>query len=252
VKHGVIPIITENNVIQALEDDNKVFRSLNGTVVSRSFPFGDRVTTEAANTLIKVLEDGYVLFDESVNGIRCCYENGWVHRALVRQRFGKWHSVGILLSRLHEKYFPLECRLYYSILICFRYIEYLIGETPIEFPDKQFPAIQSLCMGILKHFSKQNLQHCIQDKLSTAGKPRPLEAQYQDEFYRAFNTIVGRGVPISSEWSRKSDGRVDFWIPQKRWGIKLLRDHNRVDEHCSRFKEGGRYYPWIEAGMLED
>jgi hypothetical protein len=59
-------------------------------------------------------------------------------------------------------------------------------------------------------------------------------------------------VPISSEWSQKGDGRVDFWIPQKRWGIELLRDHNRVTEHCNRFKKGGRYYPWIEAGMLKD
>jgi hypothetical protein len=112
-----------------------------------------------------------------------------------------------------------------------------------KFPDEAFPTIHSLCMKVLEHFSKKNLQHYIQGKLSTAAKLRPLEAQYQDEFYRAFNTIIGRSVPISSEWSQKGDGRVDFWIPQKRWGIELLRDHNQVTEHCNRFKEGGQYYP---------
>ncbi|KAK9237143.1 hypothetical protein V1525DRAFT_404725 [Lipomyces kononenkoae] len=235
VKHGITPTITENSVIQALADDNKVFSSLQGTAVSRSFPFGDGFTVEAANTLRQALEDGYIPFNESVDGIRCCYENGWIHRAVLRDSNEQQKSVGVLPSRLHEKY--IEC---------------LIAKVPTKYPDEAFPTIQSLCKEVLKHFSSKNLRHCVEGKLSTAAKLRPLEAQYQDEFYRAFNAVVGRGVPISSEWSRKGDGRVDFWIPQKRWGIELLRDHNRVTEHCDRFKKGGRYYPWIEGDMLED
>jgi hypothetical protein len=133
-----------------------------------------------------------------------------------------------------------------------RYVEYLIAKTPTKFPDKAFPTIESLCQKVFEHFSSKNLRHCMEGKLSTAAKLRPVEAQYQDEFYRAFNAVVGRGVPISSEWSQKGNGRVNFWIPQKRWGIELLREHNNVNEHCNRFNKGGRYYPWIEAGMLED
>jgi hypothetical protein len=90
-------------VIQVMADDNKVFSSLIGTVVSRSFPSGERFTIEAANTLSEVLEDGYILFDKLVNSIRHCYKNGWIHRTLVIQGTGQWHSVGILPSRLHEK-----------------------------------------------------------------------------------------------------------------------------------------------------
>lgn len=89
-------------------------------------------------------------------------------------------------------------------------------------------------------------------KLSTAARLRPVEAQYQDEFYRAFNNVVGRGVSISSEWSRGRNGRVDFWIPETCWGIELLREHSNVDEHCDRFKVGGRYYPWVKDGMIKD
>jgi len=59
-------------------------------------------------------------------------------------------------------------------------------------------------------------------------------------------------VPISSEWSRTGDGRIDLWIPQKKWGIELLRDHNRVSDHCDRFKEGGIYHSWVKAGKLKD
>ncbi|EED18413.1 hypothetical protein TSTA_121560 [Talaromyces stipitatus ATCC 10500] len=104
VKHRVIPTITEDIVIQALRDDKEVFSRLRGTVVSRSFPFGNRFTTEAANTIRKVLEDGYVLFDESLCGIRCCYENGWIHRATLVDDTEQQNSVGVLPSRLHENF----------------------------------------------------------------------------------------------------------------------------------------------------
>lgn len=98
-----------------------------------------------------------------------------------------------------------------------------------------------------------NLRHAVQGKkMSTAAKCRPVEAQYQDEFYRSFNLLAGRGVPICSEWSRTGDGRVDFYIPEKKWAIELLRDHDRVSEHISRFKEGGKYYSWLKENMVED
>jgi hypothetical protein len=122
----------------------------------------------------------------------------------------------------------------------------------VDFPGDAFPTLQVLCQAVLEHFSSTKLRHCTEGKLSTAGQLRPPEAQYQDEFYRAFNWVVGRGVPISSEWSRLGDGRVDFWIPQKKWGIEFLRDHSRVTEHCNRFREGGQYHSWIKAGMLKD
>lgn len=79
-----------------------------------------------------------------------------------------------------------------------------------------------------------------------------MEAQFQDEFYKAFNQVAGRGVPICSEWSRSGNGRVDFYIPEKKWAIELLRDHDRVDEHIARFKTGGRYHSWFMDKMVND
>jgi len=117
----------------------------------------------------------------------------------------------------------------------------------------RFDSLPNLCKEILREFSIMILRHSAEGKkISTASQPRPVEAQYQDEFHRGFVHVVGLGVPISSEWSRTKDGRVDFYIPEKKWAIELLRDHNRVDEHISRFKEGGKYHPWLKENMVND
>jgi len=133
-----------------------------------------------------------------------------------------------------------------------RYIEYSIGTMSQPLPAR-FDSLPKLCKEILSKFSIMNLRHSAEGKkMSSASQPRPVEAQYQDEFYRGFTHVAGRGVPISSEWSRTKDGRVDFYIPEKKWAIELLRDHGEVDEHISRFKVGGKYHPWLEEKMIED
>ncbi|KAI9367007.1 hypothetical protein BJX61DRAFT_538402 [Aspergillus egyptiacus] len=83
-------------------------------------------------------------------------------------------------------------------------------------------------------------------------KPRPMEAQYLDEFYRAFCNVAGIGVPLCREWSRSGNSRVDFYIPQKQWAIELLRDYDQVDEHISRFYPGGKYFPWLQEKKVVD
>jgi hypothetical protein len=103
VKHKDMSTITQDYVTQALADDNKVFHRLNGSIVFRSFSFPGKLKPEARSTLIAILEDGYILFDESSKGIRCCYENGWIHRAILEDSSLQQMSVGVLASRLHEK-----------------------------------------------------------------------------------------------------------------------------------------------------
>ena len=87
--------------------------------------------------------------------------------------------------------------------------------------------------------------------MSSASQPRPVEAQYQDQFYWGFIHVAGRGVPISSERSRTKDDRVDFHIPEKKWAIELLRDHGEVGGHISRFKASGKYHPRLEEKMIK-
>ena len=132
-----------------------------------------------------------------------------------------------------------------------RWLEFIISWKASLLP-KRFNQLDELCLAVFRAISAIKLRHTVQGKMSTAGKYRPIEAQYQDEFFRSFKQVAGRDVPICSEWSRTGDGRVDFYIPEKKWAIQLLRDHDRVDEHISRFKEGGKYHPWLKENMVDD
>lgn len=79
-------------------------------------------------------------------------------------------------------------------------------------------------------------------KLSTAAQPRPVGTQYQDEFYRAFCKVAGRGVPISTEWART----------EKKWAVELVRHDDRIDDHVKRFQGGGQYFDWLQKKAVED
>ncbi|KAL4918955.1 hypothetical protein BDW62DRAFT_210128 [Aspergillus aurantiobrunneus] len=78
------------------------------------------------------------------------------------------------------------------------------------------------------------------------------EVQYQDEFYRSFNLVAGREVPTCSTYSRTSNSEIDFYIPEKKWAVDLLRDNDHIDDHVARFKKRGSYYSWIQDGRIKD
>ncbi|BCR89602.1 ATP-binding protein [Aspergillus chevalieri] len=230
IKHKHLRTLTEDHVIWFLEDTARVFDKLSRESVDRSFPRIERCTSEVSNILNKITEEGSVPFDLNDADIRFCYQNGWIHRVAL-----DGDDIAVLPSRLHEKY-----------------IEYLIGTMSKPLPAR-FDSLQKLCKEILSKFSIMNLRNSAEGKkMSTASQPRPVEAQYQAEFYRGFVHTAGQGVPISTEWSRTRNGRVDFYIPEKKWAIELLRDHIEVNEHISRFKEGGKYHPWLKEKMVKD
>ncbi|BCR92831.1 ATP-binding protein [Aspergillus chevalieri] len=229
IKRGCISTLTEDHVIWFLEDTATVFDKLRSKPVNRSFPDISRATNGISVILSKITE-GSIPFDINDASIKFCYQKGWIHRVAL-----DGGDVAVLPSRLHEKY-----------------VEYWIGKMSMPLPAR-FDSLPKLCKEVLGEFSITILRHSAEGKkISTASQPRPVEAQYQDEFHRGFVHLAGLGVPISSEWSRTKDGRVDFYIPEKKWAIELLRDHNRVDEHISRFKEGGKYHPWLKENMIKD
>lgn len=183
-----------------------------------------------------------------------CYKKGWLHRTLVLDdKAGKEEYV--LPSRLHEKQVSLRVHSEYAgciMLIDHRWVEWILGKQSVRLNSK-YDSLRHLCVDIMKEFSAATLRHTAAGKsLTSAAQYKPLEAAYQDEYYRCFNVIAGRGVPICSEWSRTRDGRADFWIPEKKWAVELLREEDRVHEHISRFQKGGRYHSWITDGMIND
>lgn len=59
--------------------------------------------------------------------------------------------------------------------------------------------------------------------LSAGAQQQPVEAQYQDEFYRACYSLLG-SIHLSSEWTGKSSsGRVGLHVKFVGWAIECLR-----------------------------
>lgn len=82
---------------------------------------------------------------------------------------------------------------------------------------------------------------------------KPLEAQYQDEIYRAAYERAGQQIYLSSEWSPVGlNGRVDFRVKSMNWAIECVREGNRLQEHIARFQKGGRYHRWIQDGSTTE
>jgi hypothetical protein len=87
-----------------------------------------------------------------------------------------------------------------------------------------------------------------------ADNTLPPEDQYQKEFYRCLFTILDGHVVTSPEFVLKTGpkgGTIDFLIAQKKWGLELLRDRDRLVEHMDRFEPGGQYFSMIQSGEME-
>ena len=119
------------------------------------------------------------------------------------------------------------------------------------FPFDRFSSIEELCFAAVRKFSPIALRFATEE-LSAGARSRPVEAQYQDEFYRACYSVLGGDIYLTSEWAGEMLGRVDFQIKSVGWAIECVREGNRLQEHIDRFQEGGRYYPSIQSGEIQD
>ena len=67
--------------------------------------------------------------------------------------------------------------------------------------------------------------------MGTAAETRPVEAQFQDEFYPVCYYVLDKTVYLTSEWTGStSSGRIDFQIKAVRWAIECCRGSDRLDE----------------------
>lgn len=179
-------------MVDSLKRDQDVWDVLTQEPISRSLPQGRWLTKEVANLLAKVLEEGNVLSEPNKEA-ETCYKRGWLHRMQILGEDGYDKEVYVLPSRLHEKHVPLS--IHSSYLDCIiltnpRWIEHYIAKRAKSLPS-EFQNLRDLTLAILQEFSSSNLRHSAQGKtLSSGAQPKPIEAQYQDEFYRCFNRIA--------------------------------------------------------------
>ncbi|KIM77738.1 hypothetical protein PILCRDRAFT_76387 [Piloderma croceum F 1598] len=95
-----------------------------------------------------------------------------------------------------------------------------------------------LVVGIIRTFSPRALS--TERRIGPGYVQRPPEAQYQDEFYRCCHNVSKGSLVTFPEFGTKR-GRVDFYIPSKQWGVELLRNGDRLEQHSGRFSQTGSY-----------
>jgi hypothetical protein len=158
-----------------------------------------------------------------------CYTQGWIHADLV--------GVDMIYT------FPSPLHMIYA---SWRLIPQQM--------DCPFNSLLDLAIAVIQRFKPTQLRS-QSSWCGFAFKHRPLEAKYQDEFYRSLFSITNGDTLISPEYacaSGSNEGRIDFFIPSKRWGVEITRDGNRLAEHDARFGLSGSYGRWLIEGDMND
>jgi len=70
------------------------------------------------------------------------------------------------------------------------------------------------------------------------------EAQWGDELYRCLVKTTGGKCALRSEFLFSAQGKINIFIPSKKWGIEILYGSDRLAEHEARFARGGKYSNW--------
>jgi len=177
--------------------------------VSRGLPTVDVLRKPNIATVFRtLLTQGSIRASGFDNDVDFCHRRGWVHseQHLAESRYA-------LASPLHAMY--VSWKLIPAVVPC------------------PFVTIQDMALSILKQFSPSQLSS--PSHLGTTFSNRPLEARYQFEFYRGLFAATSGGVRISPElltMTGTSEGCIDFFVPQKKWGIKVTQGALRFSGAC--------------------
>ncbi|KAF2805210.1 uncharacterized protein BDZ99DRAFT_396582 [Mytilinidion resinicola] len=103
-------------------------------------------------------------------------------------------------------------------------------------------SLQQICTNAIARFSPGTLQNRRHSPGRGWGIP---EAAFQDELYCCLNLELHH-LPVLSEYSYTKDGRIDFYVSDKKWGIEVLQCGNNAEiaKHTARFTTGGKYETW--------
>jgi len=159
-----------------------------------------------------------------------CHKNGWIFA--TTDQAGE--DVYVLPSPLHHLYFEWKLLSSSNLLL--------------------FDSLWDLSIKAIERFKPSQLSN-LSRRVGDAGVARPNEATYQDEFYRSLFSATHGCVCLSPEYSSAQGTQpdhVDFFIPSTKWGIKLLRDGNKLEEHGDHFLSRGAYGTWVTSSEIMD
>lgn len=122
------------------------------------------------------------------------------------------------------------------------------------FPGKEPDAVlrnlslQQICTNAIARFSPGTLKNRQYSRSNGSwGIP---EAAFQDELYCCLHLEL-HYIPILSEYSHNKNGRIDFYVSDRKWGIEVMQcgSSKEIATHVARFTAGGKYETW---NILED
>ena len=149
-----------------------------------------------------------------------CFRHGWLHADKLIKNHCE-NTVYMFPSPLHRWY-----------------IEWKLFEN-LPFPQAfESESVLQLVIDVVYGFSPSHLS--CDRRVNPVYIQRPPEAQYQDEFYRSCYKISNGSLKTSPEFGT-AEGRIDFYIPSKNWGVEILRDGDRLKGHNNRFLPSGSY-----------
>lgn len=201
----------------------KLWESLQagGRVFKRGLPAPDQLgDAHIARVFRKVLCDKSVKekdFDkgEERTALKRCWKKGWLHAIGDGPNY-------IFTTGLHELYLA----------------HYLEPKGLDITAAASYHDLPTFVFHVIKRFSPNQLSP--NERLGPANIVRPQEAQYQDEFYCCCLDYTDKAIKTLSEFGNRK-GRIDFYIPSKKWGVELLREGDRLEGHSSRFYGEGAY-----------
>ena len=221
-------------------DENPIHQlaqSLSGGAFGRGLPRSNDLSShpDVAALFRELLREGTMeaKSEEAENeneAIRMCHSSGWIHsdqdKGATRYAFP---------SPLHA-----AC------------VSWRLSPTN-EMPN--FTLLFDLTLDVISKFKPSQLRLPIRRVGHSSAENLP-EAQYQDEFYRSLFSVTFGNVRVSPEFASARRalvaGRIDFFIPVKKWGVEITRDGGKLTEYSSRFAEPGAYGAWLKSGDMAD
>ena len=154
--------------------------------------------------------------EEDKKTLNLCFKLGWLHA---------------IESGLQDRYI-------FATPLHRWFVDYYLGTRPSDAALITEDDLPTFAINVVRHFSSRKLSS--PREVGPSSLQRPLEAQFQDEFYRCSHQH-SKGSLISFPEFGSAIERIEFFIHHRKWGVELLRDGDRLEAHSSRFIAPGAY-----------
>lgn len=212
---------------------------------TRGLPKLDQAIPERIVTvLIRMIDPGFIILDDNVKmdeelkrAAAEVQKRGWAYVHRGKLSTGGYQNVMTAASPLHVMW-----------------LQWLLAKTSVPSPELRSMDLDTFWRKVVFAFSSSVL-HERHSMVPTPFKTF-AEAQFQNESYRASYAVTRGYMTLSPEYSTPREllkqGRIDFFIKDKKWGIEILRDGDKMNPHIARFLQEGAYHPWVATGAIEE